>query len=150
MYQTKDMTNVQFRNKFNILVEVIEHYGGAVSVHKNVTQNCLAKLSGGIYILKVYTPKSRSRKQTKKVRKRYWHECFWSKRINPGMAILTFFIIGRCNVYLDSRISAFALLNNWNGTYERGFNMHINHHGGSSFIQYGAKSGGIACWGFGS
>jgi hypothetical protein len=38
MYQTKNMTNVQFQEKFINLVEVIVHYGGTVGVHKKFTQ----------------------------------------------------------------------------------------------------------------
>jgi hypothetical protein len=49
VYQTKDMTNIHFKDKFNNLVEIIEHYGGTVGVHKKVTQNYLAEFSGGEY-----------------------------------------------------------------------------------------------------
>ena len=33
MFQTKEMTNTQFRDKFNNLIDIIEHYGGSVGVH---------------------------------------------------------------------------------------------------------------------
>jgi hypothetical protein len=35
------------------------------------------------------------------------------------------YITGRHNVYPNNRVSAFALLNNWNGTYDRGFNVQL-------------------------
>jgi hypothetical protein len=59
------------------------------------------------------------------------------------------YITGRHDVYPNSRVAAFALLNNWNGTYNRDFNMQISDHNGTLFMQNAAKTGGIACWGCG-
>jgi hypothetical protein len=59
------------------------------------------------------------------------------------------YITGRHDVYPNSRIAAFALLNNWNGIYDRGFNMQFSGHDWTSFVQNTAKTGGIACWGCG-
>jgi hypothetical protein len=52
VYQTKDMTNIQLQDKFNNLVEVVEHYGGTVCVHKKVIQNYLLEFSSGEYFEK--------------------------------------------------------------------------------------------------
>jgi hypothetical protein len=49
MFQTKDMTNTQFRDKFNNLIDIIEHYGGSVGVHRKVTEELLARYSDGVY-----------------------------------------------------------------------------------------------------
>jgi hypothetical protein len=49
MYQTREMTNVQFRDKFNSLIDVIKHYGGTDGVHKKVTEQFLALYTDGIY-----------------------------------------------------------------------------------------------------
>jgi hypothetical protein len=43
IYQTKEMSNTQFLDKFNNLVDVIEHYGGTVGIHKKITNDILAK-----------------------------------------------------------------------------------------------------------
>jgi hypothetical protein len=48
-YQTKEMTKTQFLDKFNNLVDIIEHYGGTVGVHRNVTECILAKQTHGVY-----------------------------------------------------------------------------------------------------
>ena len=48
-YQGKDMPNTQFLEKFNNLVDVIEHYGGTIGVHKKITEDILAKHTGGTY-----------------------------------------------------------------------------------------------------
>ena len=47
--QTKDMTNIDFLHKFNNLVDVIEHYGGTIGVHRKITNDLLAKHIGGVY-----------------------------------------------------------------------------------------------------
>jgi hypothetical protein len=49
IYQTKEMSNTHFLDKFNNLVDVIEHYGGTVGVHKKITSNTLAKHTDGIF-----------------------------------------------------------------------------------------------------
>jgi hypothetical protein len=59
------------------------------------------------------------------------------------------YITGRHDVYPNSRVAAFALLNNWNGTYDRGFSIQFKGHNETSFVQNVAKTGGIACWGCG-
>jgi hypothetical protein len=43
------MTNTQFLEKFNNLIDVIEHYGGTIGVHKEITEDILAQHTGGIY-----------------------------------------------------------------------------------------------------
>jgi hypothetical protein len=48
-YQTKDMSNTQFLDKFNSLVDVIEHYGGVIGVHKSITNSIIAKHTGRTY-----------------------------------------------------------------------------------------------------
>jgi hypothetical protein len=48
-YQTKDMSNTQFLDKFNSLVDVIEHYGGVIGLHKSITNSILAEHTGGSY-----------------------------------------------------------------------------------------------------
>jgi hypothetical protein len=48
-YQTKEMTNTQFFDRFNNLVDVIEHYSGTVGVHRGVTESILAELMHGEY-----------------------------------------------------------------------------------------------------
>jgi hypothetical protein len=45
-YQGRDMTNVQYRNMFNNALEVIEHYGGTIGVHKKIMAEIIAKDTG--------------------------------------------------------------------------------------------------------
>jgi hypothetical protein len=49
LYQSKDMTNTKLLEKFNNLIDVIEHYVGTIGVHKKVTEDILVQHTGGIY-----------------------------------------------------------------------------------------------------
>jgi hypothetical protein len=49
IHQTKEMTKTQFLDKFNNLVDVIEHYGGAIVVYPSITNGLLAKYTGGVF-----------------------------------------------------------------------------------------------------
>jgi hypothetical protein len=49
IYQTKEMSNNQFLDKFNNLVDVIQHHGGTVGDHKKITNHILAKQTDGIF-----------------------------------------------------------------------------------------------------
>jgi hypothetical protein len=155
MYQTKDMTNIQFRDKFNNLVEGIEHYGGTVGVHKKVTQNYLAEFSGGEYFDKdwVYTEEqvaiATEKGKEKILARMFLAQADKFRYGNMLSKLQNDYITVRHDVYPNSRVAAFALLNNWNGTYDRGFSMQINGHNGDLFVQNPEKTGGIACWGYG-
>ena len=46
IYQGRDMTNIQYRDMFNNALEVIEHYGGTIGVHKQVTAEIIARETG--------------------------------------------------------------------------------------------------------
>jgi hypothetical protein len=48
-YQTKDMSNIQYLEKFNNLINVIELYGGTIGVHKKITEGIFAKHTNGTY-----------------------------------------------------------------------------------------------------
>ena len=50
LYQTKEMSNTQFRDKFNNMIDIIEHYGGYIEMHRKVTENLLAEQTDGVYI----------------------------------------------------------------------------------------------------
>jgi hypothetical protein len=43
------MTNTQFIDKFNNLIDVSEHYSGTVGVHKKITNFILAKDTNRIF-----------------------------------------------------------------------------------------------------
>jgi hypothetical protein len=49
MFQTKDMTNTQFCDKFLNLIDIIEDYEGSVGVHRKVTKDILACYSDEVY-----------------------------------------------------------------------------------------------------
>jgi hypothetical protein len=49
VYQTKDMTNIQFWDKFSSMVDVIKHYGGTIGVYWKVTEKVLAQYTSGVY-----------------------------------------------------------------------------------------------------
>jgi hypothetical protein len=36
-YQMKDLSNIQYFENFNNLINFIEHYGGSIGVHKKIT-----------------------------------------------------------------------------------------------------------------
>jgi hypothetical protein len=141
MYQTKDKTNIQFRDKFKNLVEVVEYYRGTMGVHKKVTQNYLSEFSGGEYFEKywIYTEEQlaiATEKGKEKIHKRM--VLVQADKFRYSNVLSKFqndYIIGRHNVYPKNRVAAFPLLNNWNRTYDRGFNMQISGHYGISFVQ---------------
>jgi hypothetical protein len=43
------MTNTKFLDKFDNLVDVIEHYAGAIGVHQSITNGFLAKYTGRVF-----------------------------------------------------------------------------------------------------
>jgi hypothetical protein len=43
------MSNMQYLEKFNNLINVIEHYGGTIGVHKKITKGILARHTNGTY-----------------------------------------------------------------------------------------------------
>jgi hypothetical protein len=43
------MTNTQSMDKFNNLIDVIEHYSGTVGVHKKITNDILTKHTNAIF-----------------------------------------------------------------------------------------------------
>jgi hypothetical protein len=56
------------------------------------------------------------------------------------------YITGQKDVYPDTRVEAFALINNWNSSYDKGsFNTGVGYNG-ISFTQEGGKGSNIACW----
>jgi hypothetical protein len=58
------------------------------------------------------------------------------------------YVTGRRDVYPNNRISAFALINNWNNSYEKPYQNQC--YNGTSFAQSGSRlSNGIVCWGCG-
>jgi hypothetical protein len=157
MYQTKEMTNVQFRDKFNNLIDVIEHFGGTVGVHRKVTEQFLAAYTDGIYEDEnwrtAYTDKQVN-EATQQGREKILARMFLTRadrgRYGSMMAKLqNDYITGRKDVYPDTRIEAFLLLNNWNSTYDKGSINIGGGYNGSSFTQEGGKGSGIACWGCG-
>ena len=48
-YQMKDMSNIQYLEKINNLISIIEHYGGTIGVLKKITEGILAKHTSRTY-----------------------------------------------------------------------------------------------------
>jgi hypothetical protein len=156
MYQPKDMSNTQFLDKFNNLVDVIEHYGGSVGVHNKITEGILAKHTGGVYDSvnwKLAYTDDQVCQATKAGKEKILARMFLNRvdctRYGSMLVKLhNDYVTGRRNVYPNDRTSAFALINNWNNGYER--STHNIGYSGSSFIHDGTKPlGGIVCWGCG-
>jgi hypothetical protein len=157
-YQSKEMPNAQYLEKFNNIVDVIEHYGGTVAVHRKMTENYLALLTGGVYDpinwRNVYSDEQIA-EATEKGKENILAKMFLVRadkgRYGGMLAKLqNDYITGRVNVYPVDRIAAFSLLNNWNNGYERGAYVFGGAHSGTSFAQDGAKRNNtIACWGCG-
>jgi hypothetical protein len=74
LYQSKDMPNTQFLDKFNNLIDAFEHYGRTIGVHRKITEDILAKHTGATYDKvnwKLAYPMSKWNKQPKKERKEF-------------------------------------------------------------------------------
>jgi hypothetical protein len=157
-YQTKDMTNTQFFDRFNNLVDVIEHYGGTIGVHRSVTESVLAEHTQGEYDninwRSMYTD-TQIEQATRKGREKILARMFITRvdKTRYGSMLVKLhndFVTGRRDVYPNDRISAYALINNWNNTYEKGYHTSSGIHSGSSFTQDGTRTPNVvACWGCG-
>ena len=155
-YQTKDITNIQFLEKFNNLIDVIEHYGGTIGVHKKITEGILAKHTGGTYDevnWKLTYTDSQVEKATHEGKEKMLARMFLNRvdRGRYGTMLTTLhndYVTGRRDVYPNNTVSAFALINNWQNVHERSF--YNSSTSGASFVQDATKSsGGITCWGCG-
>jgi hypothetical protein len=98
-------------------------------VYKKVSQNYLVGFSGGEYFEKewMYT-KEQLEIATEKWKEKILERMFlaWADKFrycNMLSKLQNDYITGRHDVYPNSRVAAFSLLNNWNGTYGRGFKM---------------------------
>ena len=156
IYQTKEMSNTQFLDKFNNLVDVIEHYGGSVGIHNNITNSILAKHTDGVFDSvnwKLAYTDAQVQQATEEGKERILARMFLNRidRSRYGAMLVKLhndYVTGRRDIYPNSRISAFALINNWHFETEKPvYNSNLNR---ASFIQDGTKSnGGIVCWGCG-
>jgi hypothetical protein len=142
--------------KFNNLINVIEHYGGTIGVHKKITKGILARHTNGTYDevnWKLAYTDSQVEEAFHEGKEKILARMFLNRvdRARYG-AMLTELhndnVTGQGDVYPNNRVSAFALINNWQNGHERQFyNSSMN---GASFTQDGTKSsGGITCWGCG-
>jgi hypothetical protein len=121
IYQTKEMSNTQFLHKFNNLVDVIEHYGGTVGVHKKITSNILAKHTDGIFDevnWKLAYTDTQIQQATDKGKERILARMFLNRvdRARYGAMLTKLhndYVTGQRDIYPNDRISAFALINNW-------------------------------------
>jgi hypothetical protein len=158
-YQGKDMPNTQFLKNlenFNNLVDVIEHYGGTIGVHKKVTEDILVEYTGGPYDSvnwKVAYTNNQIKKATEKGKERVLARMFLNRidRTRYGSMLVKLhndYVTGRRDVHPNDRISAFALINNWNNRYEKPYQN--QSYNGTSFAQSRSRlSNGIVCWGCG-
>jgi hypothetical protein len=128
MFQTREMSNTQFRDKFNNLTDIIEHYGGSVGVHRNVTEDMLSESTSDVYDnmnwRSTYTDtqiQEAIEKGKEKILSRMFLARVDKNRHGQMMAKLQYdYVTGRHDVYPNIRVAAFALINNWNHVYEKG------------------------------
>jgi hypothetical protein len=154
MFQTREMSNTQFRDKFNNLIDIIEHYGGSVGVHRKVTEDLLAENTGDVYYnmnwRSTYTDtqiQEAIEKGKEKILARMFLARADKNRYGQMMAKLqNDYVTGRHDVYPNNRVAAFALINNWNHAYEKGIYVTTGNMNGASFLQ---DNIGITCWGCG-
>jgi hypothetical protein len=120
-YQTKDMSTIQYLEKFNNLMNIIEHYGGSIGVHKKITEGILAKHSGGTYDevnWKLTYIDSQIEQATYEGKEKMLARMFLNRvdcaRYGTMLTKLhNEYVTGRRNDYPNDRVSAFALINNW-------------------------------------
>jgi hypothetical protein len=153
IYQAKDMTNVQYKKVFDNMVDVIEHYGGTVGMHWRSLITTLESDTGKTYNkdtwMQDFTTKEFESAKLKS-KERVLACMFLLKsdkdRYGQMLAKIQNDHVSGNGCYPQTRIAAFAMLNNWNITYERRvYNPVIAS--GSSFAQ--ASGGGLSCWGCG-
>ena len=129
LYQSKDMSNTQFLEKFNNLIDVIEHYGGIIGVLKKITEDILAQHTGGTYDSvnwKLAYTDEQMKHATEKGKERCLARMFLNRvdrtRYDSMLVKLhNDYVTRRRDVYPNHRISAFALINNWNNGYEKSY-----------------------------
>jgi hypothetical protein len=132
--------------KFNNLINIIEHYGGSIGMYKKISEGILAKHSVGTYDevnWKLTYTDSQIEQAT----------CEGKEQMLARMFLMLTklhndFVTGRRSVYPNNRVTTFALINNWQSGHERPlYNSSMN---GASSTQDGTRSsGGITCWGCG-
>ena len=154
IYQSKDMSNLQYRKAFDNMVEVIEHYGGTVGLHWGVLIKTLEEDTGVTYNKSSWMAdysheefNSAVQKAKEKVLARMFLFKCDKDRYGPMLAKLQNDQVSGRNAYPLTRLGAYALINNWNNTYERRVPSTPSQYG-SSFAQNGY--GGITCWGCGT
>jgi hypothetical protein len=155
-YQGKDMPNTQFLKNFNNLVDVIEHYGGTIGVHKKITEDILAEYTGGSYDSvnwKLAYTDNQVKKATEKGKERVPARMFLNRidHTHYGSMLVKLhndYVTSRHDVYPNDRISAFALINNGNNSYEKPYQN--QSYNGTSFAQSRSRLlNGIVYWGCG-
>jgi hypothetical protein len=135
------------------MVVVIEHYGGTVGLHWGVLINTLEETTGKSYDnsswMKDYSPEEfhgAVRKAKEKILARMFLFKCDKDRYGPMLAKLQNNHVSGQNAYPLTRLDAYALMNNWNNTYERQA-APVPSQYGLPFAQNGY--GTIACWGCG-
>jgi hypothetical protein len=121
LYQEKNMPNTQFLEKFNNLIDVIEHFGGTIGLHKKMTEDILAQHSGGTYDSvnwKLAYTVEQMKQATEKGKERFLARMFLSRvdRTRYSSMLIKLhndYVTGQCDIYPNNRISTFALLEQW-------------------------------------
>jgi hypothetical protein len=153
IYQEKDMSNLQYQKTFDNMVEVIEHYDGTVGLHWGVLTKTLKEETGKTYDklswMMDYTQvefENAVQKSKEKVLARMFLLKCDKDRYGLMLAKLQNNHVTGQNAYPVTRLATYALINNWNNTYDKKMAANPSQYG-SSFAQ--TRCGGITCWGCG-
>jgi hypothetical protein len=151
MFQSKDMTDSEYLEKFKSMVAVIEHYGGTVGVHPKMVQNELATITGSPYSDNTtYSPAQIA--EAKLDGKERYLACLFlmgSDKTRYGDMFTELHndhAKGIVDAYPKTVANAYSLMDTWTAKYTPP--PPLAHVQGSSFAQGGNDV--ITCWGCGA
>ena len=158
IYQGKDMSNLEYRNLFDNGLEVIEHFGGSIGIHKHVTEKVLAETLSTQLKESSETEKytstqyqeSAKKGQERMLARMFLLKCDKERYTTMLNKLANDHISGR-NAYPETRHAAYTLLNNWilDRKPSSSHYLTLSQHGSSFNQESGRNTAQISCWGCG-
>jgi hypothetical protein len=143
MFQSKDMTDSAYLEKFKSMVAVIEHYGGTVGVHPKMVQNELAAITGSPYSDNTTYSTAQIAEAKLDGKERYLACLFLmgSDKTRYGDMFTELHndhVKGIVDAYPKTVVNAYSLMDTWTAKYTQG----------SSLAQ--GRNDVVTCWGCGA
>ena len=148
------MSNLEYKNLFDNGLEIIEHFGGSIGIHRHVTDKDLSKATEARWNIDGKYSPTQYQEAAKKGQERMLARMFLlrcdKERYSTMLNKLANDQISERNAYPDSRLGAYTLLNNWIIERKPNTGFYNTSQYGSSFNQESGRNAfKIACWGCG-